>query len=88
MIQLVRINGSELWLNPIQIESIEQTPDTVITLSNGHKYLVRQSAAELAELMQVFWQRIGHAGVPSASASDYVSLADNPAPLRQEENRG
>lgn len=79
MIQLQRMNGSELWLNPLHIESVEQTPDTVVTLANGHKYLVRQSAEELSLMMQSFWQRIGLAGQAS-SVHDYGGL------VQQKEN--
>ncbi|MCL6453477.1 MAG: flagellar FlbD family protein [Alicyclobacillus sp.] len=55
MIRLERMNGSELWLNPVHIESVEQTPDTVITLTNGHKYIVAQGPEEITSLIQQFW---------------------------------
>lgn len=34
-------------LNEQMIESVTETPDTVITLSNGHTYIVRESMREL-----------------------------------------
>lgn len=40
MIQLTKINRSPFHLNPFHIESIEQVPDTLITLTNGKKLLV------------------------------------------------
>jgi flagellar protein FlbD len=70
MIQLERMNGSELWLNPFHIETIEQTPDTVITLANGHRYIVRQRAEEVSLQMSVFWQHVGIAGAASGFTAD------------------
>ena len=44
MIQLTRLDGSEVYLNPDLIETIEETPDTHITLSNGKSYLFLEPA--------------------------------------------
>jgi flagellar protein FlbD len=59
VILLTRLNGSEFWLSPLMMESVEETPDTVITLTNGHKYVVRQTAAEIASLVSSFYRDIG-----------------------------
>ena len=50
MIQLHRINGEGFILNASHIEIIDTTPNTVITLSNGKKYVVSESAEEVARL--------------------------------------
>lgn len=47
MISVLRLDGTPIVVNVDHIESIEETPDTVVTLSNGHKLLVKESAAEL-----------------------------------------
>lgn len=47
MIQLTRINGTELLVNEQFIEIVEQTPDTVVTMQNGHRYLVRETVEEI-----------------------------------------
>ncbi|MBN4069418.1 flagellar FlbD family protein, partial [bacterium AH-315-G05] len=39
MITLKRLNDEEFLLNSDLIEFIDQTPDTIITLMNGHKYV-------------------------------------------------
>jgi flagellar protein FlbD len=44
---LTRLNGAEFALNPDLIERAECTPDTVVTLVDGKKYVVTQSVAEL-----------------------------------------
>ena len=40
MVSLTRLNGKQFWLNAELIETVEETPDVVITLTNGHKYIV------------------------------------------------
>ena len=47
MITLTRFNQSELYLNPDLFKTIEETPDTVITLVNDDHYLVREKAEEV-----------------------------------------
>lgn len=47
MITLTRLTGAVFALNPDLVERIDQTPDTVITLVDGTKYLVRQSLREI-----------------------------------------
>jgi flagellar protein FlbD len=47
MIALKRINGQEFVLNVDFIESVESTPDTVITLTSGKKILVRNSIEDI-----------------------------------------
>jgi flagellar protein FlbD len=47
MIKLKRLNNSEIVVNSELIQFIEETPDTVITLTNGHKMVVVESSAEI-----------------------------------------
>ncbi|MFH1485780.1 MAG: flagellar FlbD family protein [Chloroflexota bacterium] len=49
MIGLTRLDGAELVVNAELIELIEATPDTVISLSNGRKLIVRESVAEIID---------------------------------------
>jgi flagellar protein FlbD len=47
MITVTRFNGGAFALNPDLIERVEETPDTVITLVDGAKYVVRESVEEI-----------------------------------------
>lgn len=47
MIKVTRINNTELYLNYFQVESIEAHPDTVITMMNGNRYIVREKPEEV-----------------------------------------
>ncbi len=49
MIKLTRLNGSELYLNPDLIETIEATPDTHLTLANGQHYVVLEVIRVIVE---------------------------------------
>ena len=49
MIILTKLDGKEFLLNEELIEVVNETPDTVIVLENGHSYIVRESISELVE---------------------------------------
>lgn len=49
MIELHKFNGEPFILNSYHIEIIESKPDTVITLTNDRKYIVKESADEVVE---------------------------------------
>lgn len=58
MIVLNRLNGQPFALNPDLLERAEATPDTVITLLTGAKYVVAQSLVELAALVRDYRAQI------------------------------
>jgi flagellar protein FlbD len=47
MITVTRINGEAIVVNAEMIKTIEQTPDTMITLVNGDRFFVREPLAEV-----------------------------------------
>jgi len=49
MIQLTKLNNAPIVVNSDQIEFIEETPDTVITLMNNDKVVVRDRMSEIIE---------------------------------------
>lgn len=49
MIRLTRLNGRAFVLNAEQIKTVEQTPDTMITLLRGDQLLVRESLEEVVK---------------------------------------
>jgi uncharacterized protein YlzI (FlbEa/FlbD family) len=54
MIQLTRLNNSRLALNCDLIKYVEEAPDTVITLLNGEKLVVRETSTEVIERVRRF----------------------------------
>ena len=43
-------NGKRIAINVDLIEKVEETPDTVITLTNGARYLVQESIDEIIDM--------------------------------------
>jgi len=58
MIKLTRTSGKEFVLNADLIIEIQETPDTVITLNNGKKLLVKDSADDIINKVVTYRQRI------------------------------
>ncbi len=58
MIERSRLNGKVFYLNHNLIEIFEATPDTVIKLTDGTKYVVRESTAEMLEKIIAFNRQI------------------------------
>ena len=57
MIKLTRINGTVLYLNPDLFQYIEETPDTVITFLDGKRFVVKEKAEEITDLIVNFKSR-------------------------------
>ena len=72
MIVLTRLNGQEFALNPDLIERADCTPDTVITLVDGTKYLVSESLSDVARLIR------GYRAAVIAEAQRVVLTANSP----------
>jgi flagellar protein FlbD len=49
VIFLTRLNGKAFYVNPELIETIEATPDTVVTLVNNTKFIVKDTPQQITE---------------------------------------
>lgn len=59
MITVTRLNGTRVTVNALYIESVEETPDTIITLTTGKKYVVTETTAEIEKRTQEYLSGIG-----------------------------
>ncbi|REE94423.1 flagellar protein FlbD [Paenibacillus taihuensis] len=59
MIAVTRLNGRTLHINALLIEIVEETPDTLITLTTGKKILVLEKATEVISSIQSYLRSIG-----------------------------
>jgi flagellar protein FlbD len=73
MIRLTRLNGPGFALNSELIERLDSTPDTVITMVDGTKYLVTEPIDEIIERIQAF-----RAGVLIRAQTIEPSPSDDP----------
>lgn len=77
MIHLSRLNGTEMAVNADLIERVETTPDTVLTLIDGTKYVVLEDAHEVVARIIDFRARI------IAKADEFAGhAAHDPIPLQ------
>ena len=58
MIELTKMDSRKMLLNEAVIESVEETPDTVVRLTNGNKYIVKEKAKEILEKIYSYQQAI------------------------------
>jgi flagellar protein FlbD len=49
VIFLTRMNGTKFYINPELIQTVESTPDTIITLVSSKKFIVKDTPQEIAE---------------------------------------
>lgn len=77
MINLTRLNGQRFALNPDLIERVDVTPDTVVTLIDGAKYLVAESLDEVIAEVKRFRasvvalaNQVGQDGTVTATAGN------------------
>ena len=91
VITLTRLSGSVFALNSDLIERVDSTPDTVITLVDGTKYVVREPLADVVDAIREYRgaviaesARMG-AGSDAASANPparrLVAVPDDPDQL-------
>jgi flagellar protein FlbD len=58
MIELTRLNGNLMVLNSDLIKTAEASPDTMLTLINGEKLIVRESCGEVVEKVLAYRARL------------------------------
>ena len=54
MIEVTKINGAKILVNPSLFEVIEETPETGITLTTGKKIIVKESRQEIKNLVKSY----------------------------------
>jgi len=59
MIAVTRLNGSQMWLNALMIETVEETPDTYVTLVTGKRIIVLEKAVEVIAMVKEYYSEIG-----------------------------
>ncbi|OQX58999.1 flagellar protein FlbD [candidate division KSB1 bacterium] len=58
MIKVTTLNGKELVINAELIETVEQTPDTIITLTTNKKLIVLEDADDIIDKVIEYKQKI------------------------------
>lgn len=58
MIDVTGMNQESFVLNADHIEKIEEVPETIITLTNGRKYIVLESVQEIKNAVIAYKNKI------------------------------
>ncbi|MEW5692772.1 MAG: flagellar FlbD family protein [Candidatus Hydrogenedentota bacterium] len=59
MIKVTRLNQTEFYVNPHQIEFMEATPDVVISLVSGKKIVIAEKIEEILQRIIEYRRKIG-----------------------------
>lgn len=77
MIKVTKLNGELFYVNPFEMEFIEETPDTVISLKSGKKVLVAEKADVVIKRMIEFYRLTNMMPKFTHSGDDIGAEADN-----------
>ena len=58
MIEVTKINDVKILVNQDLIEIVEETPDTVISLTTGKKIIVKESRQDITNLVELYKRAI------------------------------
>ncbi|MEV6489655.1 flagellar FlbD family protein [Actinoplanes sp. NPDC051633] len=90
MILVTRINGAVFAINPDLIERADCTPDTVVTLVDGTKYVIAESVPEFIDSVRhyrasLIAQASRLEGEPAIAVSDNVEQDAVVLPLHRKD---
>jgi flagellar protein FlbD len=77
MIALKRLNNEDFVLSADMIESVESTPDTMITLNNGKKMVVRNSLEEVVKKI-LHYKQLTHQTIRVATLNEPPKPVEKP----------
>ena len=54
MIEVTKMNGRKVLVNPDLIELVEETPDTVVLFTTGRKIIIKECRQEVKNLVKSY----------------------------------
>ena len=60
MIEVTRLNGVKYWVNPHQIESIEQNPDVTLVMLSGKTLVIKEKPDEVIKKIIAYRRKIAN----------------------------
>jgi len=58
MIKVTRLDGTEYYINPHQIECIEIRPDTALVMLSGKQHIVKEEVDAVLEKIDAYRRRL------------------------------
>ncbi|MHB9093041.1 MAG: flagellar FlbD family protein [Eubacteriales bacterium] len=74
MIRVTRMNGLEFVVNAELIEFVESTPDTVLTLTTGKKFVLKDSLQDVVDKIIAYRKDIGTKIIYQSAPANEQSL--------------
>ena len=59
MIEVTKLDGKQYWVNPHQIEAIEQNPDVTLVMLSGKRIIVQEKIDQIIERIVSYRRLIG-----------------------------
>ena len=59
MIEVTRLDGKKYWVNPHQIESMENNPDLTLSLLSGKKVVIKETPQQVIDRIVAYRKQIG-----------------------------
>ncbi|HLT19719.1 MAG TPA: flagellar FlbD family protein [Thermomicrobiales bacterium] len=84
MIELTRLDGSAVFLNAELIETVEETPTTVITLTSHKRLTVKEPAAVVAERVIAYRRQIARGPLTLVTNAREQAEPAPPLPLHRD----
>lgn len=81
MIKLTRLNNQPLVVNCDLIKSVENAPDTVLTLVTGEKIIVRETTEQILDRVIAFRRAVLAGLAPPAAELPLVKTPEPPHAL-------
>ncbi len=77
MINVTKLNGSGMILNADLIETVESTPDTLVSLTTGRKIMVKESLEEIVQSALKYRRKSRSHPVPTGGNGSVFEGADD-----------
>ena len=77
MVQLTRLNNQPVMVNSDLIKFVEQAPDTLITLVNGEKFMVRENPEEIVQRIVEYRRSVFQGAIPAWRQVTVQSLGND-----------
>jgi len=58
MIKVTRLDGTEYYVNPRQIECVEVNPDTTLVMQSGKHHIVREEVDDVLNNIEAYHRRM------------------------------
>jgi len=70
MIKVTKINGEPMVINALLIETVESTPDTLVSMTTGHRIMVRDGMDEVVAAAAEYHRAVGVPAVRAGNVRD------------------